>query len=91
MNDVFQQRVRAVTAIAGWWTVLIAIGFLAIVWFVFLALMCIRPTWMQPLFGPGVSWDYVQNAGFWAVSILMLHLVDGCRGRVAFLVGEAVG
>ena len=68
MNDVFQQQVKA-AAVAGWWTVLIAIGFLALVWFVFLGFMSVRPAWLQSLLGPGVTWDYVQNVGFWAVSI----------------------
>jgi hypothetical protein len=68
MNDAFQQRVKA-AAIAGWWTVLIAIIFLALVWFVFIAVMSARPVWLQSLLGPGVPWEYVQNVGFWAVSI----------------------
>lgn len=71
MNDVFQQRIRA-AAIAGWWTLLIAIGFLALVWFVFLALMAARPAWFQLLLGPGVSWEYVQNVSFWIVSVFKM-------------------
>jgi len=71
MNDVFQQRVRA-AAIAGWWTVLIAIGFLTLVWIQFLVLMSARPTWYRALLGPDVSWEYVQNVGFWAVAIFKM-------------------
>ena len=71
MNDVFQRRVRA-AAIAGWWTLLIAIAFLTLVWIMFLVLMSARPPWLKPLFGPGVSWDYVQNVGFWTVSIFKM-------------------
>jgi hypothetical protein len=71
MNDVFQQRVRA-AAVAGWWTLLIAIGFLTLVWIIFLALMSARPAWFQSLLGPGVSWEYVQNVGFWIVSIFKM-------------------
>jgi hypothetical protein len=48
---------------------LVAIVFLALVWFMFLALMSARPAWLQSLLGPGVTWEYVQNVGFWAVSI----------------------
>lgn len=29
---------------------------------------CVAPT----LFGPGVSWEYVQNVGFWIVSVFKL-------------------
>ena len=73
MNDAFQQRVKA-AAIAGWWTVLIAIVFLALVWFVFLALMSARPAWLQSMFGPGVTWEYVQNIGFWIVSVFKMWI-----------------
>ena len=59
-------------AIAGWWTVLIAIVFLTLVWFVFLALMSARPAWLQSMFGSGVTWEYVQNIGFWIVSVFKM-------------------
>ncbi len=71
MNDVFQQRIRA-AAIAGWWTVLIAVGFLTLVWIVFLALVSARPQWYQSLLGPGVSWEEFQKVGFWAVAIFKM-------------------
>jgi hypothetical protein len=71
MNDAFQQRVRA-AAVAGWWTVLIAIVFLTLVWMVFLFLLSARPPWFQSLLGPGASWEYVQNVGFWIVSIFKM-------------------
>ena len=71
MNDAFQQRIRA-AAIAGWWTVLIAVGFLTLVWMLFLVLMSARPPWYQSLLGPGVSWEYIQNVGFWAVAIFKM-------------------
>jgi hypothetical protein len=71
MNDVFQQRVKA-AAVAGWWTVLVAISFLASVSIVFLVLISARPAWLQFLLGPGVSWEYVQNVGFWAISIFKM-------------------
>ena len=71
MNDVFQQRIRA-AAIAGWWTVLIGIAFLTLVWILFLVLMSARPPWYQSLLGPGVSWEYVQHVGFWAVAIFKM-------------------
>jgi hypothetical protein len=71
MNDVFQQRIRA-AAIAGWWTVLIAAGFLTLVWIIFLVLMSTRPSWYQSLLGPGVSWDDLQVVGLWAVAIFKM-------------------
>ena len=71
MNDVFQQRIRA-AAIAGWWTVLIGVAFLTLVWIIFLVLMSTRPSWYQSLLGPGVSWEYVHMVGFWAVAIFKM-------------------
>lgn len=73
MNDVFQQRIRA-AAIAGWWTVLIAVGFLTLVWIVFLALISTRPPWYQSLMGPGVSWESFQHVGFWAVAVFKMSI-----------------
>ena len=47
MNDVFQRRVRG-AAIAGWWTVLIAAGYLTLVWIVFLVIGA-RRLWSSPI------------------------------------------
>ena len=71
MNDAFQQRIRA-AAIAGWWTVLIAVGYLTLVWIIFLVLMSTRPSWYQSLLGPGVSWEDLQMVGLWAVAIFKM-------------------
>ena len=71
MSDMFQQRVRA-AAIAGWWMLLIGIGYATLVWIVFLAIVTARPGWYQALLGPGVSWEYVQNVAFWAVAIFKI-------------------
>jgi hypothetical protein len=71
MNDVFQQRVRA-AAIAAWWTVLIAAGYLTLVWILFVAMMSSRPSWYQFLLGPAVSWESLQNVGLWAVAIFKM-------------------
>ena len=71
MNDVFQQRVRA-AAIAAWWTVLIAAGYLTFVWIFFVAMMSTRPAWYQFVLGPSVSWESLQNVGLWAVAIFKM-------------------
>ena len=71
MNDVFQRRIRA-AAIAGWWTVLIGVGFLTLVWILFIVLTSARPPWYRPLLGPGVSWEDVQRVGLWAVAIFKM-------------------
>ncbi len=51
---------------------LIAIGFLTLVWILFLVLMSARPPWLESLFGTGVSWEYVQNVRFWIVSVFKM-------------------
>ena len=71
MNDAFQQRLRA-AAIAGWWTLLIAVGFLTLVWIIFLVLMSTRPSWYQSLLGPGVSWEDLQMVALLAVAIFKM-------------------
>lgn len=45
MNDPFEKKVRA-AAVAGWWVVLIAAGFLTLIWLIYLAVMSTHPTWL---------------------------------------------
>jgi hypothetical protein len=66
MNDPFERRVRA-AAVAGWWVVLVAAIFLTVSWLAYLAVMSARPDWLLLLWGPDISWAYVQNVWFWAV------------------------
>ena len=44
MNDAFEKRVRA-AAVAGWWVVLITVGFITLQWVIYLAVMHTRPAW----------------------------------------------
>jgi hypothetical protein len=73
MNDVFEKRVRA-AAVAGWWTVLVAVAFIALQWSIYLAVMEARPAWFLSLWGPGIDWAFVQNVWFWAVVFLKFVL-----------------
>jgi len=73
MNDVFERRVRA-AAVAGWWALLAAVVFLSLVWFVFLSLMSARPEWILSVWGPKVTWDFIQIVTIWAVAIFKLVL-----------------
>ena len=58
MNDVFEKRVRA-AAVAGWWTLLIAVGFITLLWVIYLAVMSARPAglamWGPDSIGPSSS------------------------------------
>ena len=69
MNDAFEKRVRA-AAVAGWWTLLVAVGFITLQWIVYLVVMSARPTWFLAMWGPGIDWGFVQNDWFWAVAVL---------------------
>lgn len=69
MNDAFENRVRA-AAVAGWWTLLIAVGVITLLWIIYLIVMSIRPAWFLSVCGPGIDWDFVQHVWFWAVAIL---------------------
>ena len=69
MNDVFEKRVRA-AAVAVWWTLLIDVGFIVILWLVYLLVMSARPTLVLSLWGPGTTWSFVQTAWFCAIAIL---------------------
>ena len=71
MNDTFERRVRA-AAVAGWWTLLIAAGFLLVQWIVYLAVMNARPAWILSLWGTDPSWEFVQIAWFWVTAIFKL-------------------
>jgi hypothetical protein len=73
MNDVFEKRVRAAAA-AGWWTLLIALGFYLIQEIVYLVVMSARPAWMLPFWGPDMTWSFVQTAWFWALAIVKVCL-----------------
>jgi len=73
MNDVFEKRVRA-AAVAGWWTVLIAVAFITLQWIIYLAVMATRPAWLLAMWGPGTDWLFVQQVWFWAIAILKFVL-----------------
>ena len=71
MDDVFQRRVRTAAG-AAWWTVLIAIVFLTLAWFLFQGIVSTRPAWYQALLGPGVSWERLQDVALWAFAIFKI-------------------
>jgi len=67
MNDTFEKKVRA-AAVAGWWVVLVGIGFVTLIWLMYLAVMSYQPGWVLAMWGPGTTWPFVQNVWFWAVA-----------------------
>jgi hypothetical protein len=73
VNDLFQKRVKA-AAVAGWWTLLVAVVFLTIQWIAYLLVMNGRPEWLLDMWGPGVNWPFVQNTWFWITAIFKMCL-----------------
>lgn len=71
MNDEFEKRVRT-AAIAGWWVVLIAVGFIVLQWIIYLAVMEAKPAWILSLWGPGMDWSFVQTVWFWGIAVFKL-------------------
>ena len=66
MNDSFEKKVGA-AAVAGWWVVLIAAGFVTLLWLGYLAVTSTHPGWLLALWGQDVTWDFVRNVWFWAI------------------------
>jgi len=66
MNDQFERKVRA-AAVAGWWVVLIAVGFLTLLWLIYLAAMSTHPAWLLTMWWPGIDWPFLQNVWFWGM------------------------
>jgi hypothetical protein len=74
MDDQFAQRVRSAAA-AGWWTVLIGVIWLTVVWFVYLAIMAHRPEWMLCLWGgQDMTWATIRNISLWFFGVFKLVL-----------------
>lgn len=63
MNDSFDIKVRS-AAIAGWWTLLIAIIFFLIQWIAYLVVVRAEPALVLTLWGPGATWLEVRNLWF---------------------------
>ena len=59
MNDPFTTRVRA-AAVAGWWTVLSAVGFGVLLWIAYRLIISVRPAWVLSAWGPDITWSDVQ-------------------------------
>ena len=73
MNEAFEKKVRA-AAVAGWWVVLIGYALLTLTWGVYVALVSARPAWMRAMWGPDVSWDFMQTVSLWFLGVFKLFL-----------------
>jgi hypothetical protein len=74
MDDVFERRVMA-AAVALWWVVLLAAGLLLLGGIVCLIVIPAQPAWFLSLWGPDLSWAYIQNVGISSIVILKLMVL----------------
>ena len=63
MDAIFHKKFRS-AAVAGWWTLLVAMLLGICSWTAYLVFWRFRPEWMTPLWG-GASWEDVQNVTLW--------------------------
>ncbi len=63
MEDAFERRVRS-AGVAGWWTVLAAAALTLVQWLLYLVAMSWRPDFALSLWGPGTTWQRVQDLWF---------------------------
>ena len=73
MNDAFEKKVRA-AAVAGWWVVLIGYALLTLTWGVYLILVSARPALMLAMWGPDVTWGFMQTVSLWFLGVFKAFL-----------------
>ncbi|HZZ78114.1 MAG TPA: hypothetical protein VFE62_06330 [Gemmataceae bacterium] len=73
MNQSFGKRVHG-AAMAGWKTLLVGVIFLSITWFAFVCVNLIQPSWLLYLYGPGLTWSYIDVVALWLVGIFKVCL-----------------
>jgi hypothetical protein len=64
-------KVRS-AAVAGWWTLLVAVAFAVLLWVAYLAFVKSRPGWVASLLGPDVSWETIQTIWLWIYTVYRL-------------------
>jgi glucan phosphoethanolaminetransferase (alkaline phosphatase superfamily) len=74
MEDIFEMRVRA-AAKAAWLTILIGGVVLVLQWILYLVFMSSHPAWLLWLWGPDISWPFVQSVWFWGTAVFKLFLL----------------
>ena len=73
MDEIFIKKARA-SAVAEWWTVLIAYCILLIQWLAYLLIMPRQPAGMLSLWGEGVTWPEIRTIWLWAMVAYKLGL-----------------
>ena len=71
MHDPFERKVTA-AAVAAWWTVLWAMVFLAVSWFVFVDVLPIMGRRLLFLWGEGISLEEIRRVSLWIFAVFKL-------------------
>jgi len=74
MNDSFENKVHC-AAVAGWWTLLIALIVFLLAWFAYLTLLSAQPAWILPLIGPDVTWAKLATISLWFFACMKFFLL----------------
>jgi hypothetical protein len=72
-DDMFERRVRS-AAVAGWWVVLFGVVLITLAWLALRTMMSAQPEWLLSLWGPDITWSYVENVTLWAIVAFKLAL-----------------
>lgn len=75
MDEDFVRKVRS-AGVAGWWTLLVAAAILVLQWFAYLFIASRRPAWLVWLWGPGITWEYLQHVWWLGTAFLKLLLLS---------------
>jgi hypothetical protein len=73
MNDSFEKKLRA-AAVSAWWVVLIGFVLLTVIWVAYLVFVTTRPSWLLPMWGQNVTWDFMQTVSLWFLGGFKLFL-----------------
>lgn len=71
MEESLAKRVRA-AAIAGWWTLLIAVGFGVLTGVGSMAVLRCKPDWVLRFWAPDLTWAAMQTYTLWILTAYKL-------------------
>lgn len=71
MDEAFIKKVKA-SAVAGWWTVLIAYCILLVQWIAYLVIMKTQPAAMLCVWGGGMTWPEIRD--IWLLAMVAYKL-----------------
>jgi hypothetical protein len=68
MEEGLSKRVRA-AAIAGWWTLAVAVGFGLLLGLASIGFLSCRPDWVVRFWGPDITWATIYAVTLWMFAV----------------------